>query len=150
MIPGLCAFLLGVIYEFNREPGEVTRCGPCSPDESLLPCARSADDSVSNRSTIHPILTRLGMDVLSGRVIRLRDDDRFRAVGPDNCVVASPTVHLPPHHAHQAPPVAGQAPPKAELEEGEIWFDWAFVDFWKSNYCKTLSPLFWVHCSDVK
>lgn len=25
MIPGLCAFLLGVIYEFNREPGEVTR-----------------------------------------------------------------------------------------------------------------------------
>ncbi len=28
MIPGLCAFLLGVIYEFNREPGEVTRCVP--------------------------------------------------------------------------------------------------------------------------
>lgn len=25
MIPGLCAFLLGVCYEFNREPGEVTR-----------------------------------------------------------------------------------------------------------------------------
>src|SRR5258708_4514318 len=26
VIPGLCAFLLGVCYEFNREPGEVTRC----------------------------------------------------------------------------------------------------------------------------
>ena len=25
MIPGLCALLLGVCYEFNREPGEVTR-----------------------------------------------------------------------------------------------------------------------------
>ena len=25
MIPGLCAFLLGVCYEFNREPGEITR-----------------------------------------------------------------------------------------------------------------------------
>lgn len=25
VIPGLCAFLLGVCYEFNREPGEVTR-----------------------------------------------------------------------------------------------------------------------------
>lgn len=26
VVPGLCAFLLGVCYEFNREPGEVTRC----------------------------------------------------------------------------------------------------------------------------
>lgn len=25
VVPGLCAFLLGVCYEFNREPGEVTR-----------------------------------------------------------------------------------------------------------------------------
>jgi hypothetical protein len=25
LIPGLCAFLLGVCYEFNREPGEITR-----------------------------------------------------------------------------------------------------------------------------
>ena len=31
MIPGLCAFLLGVIYEFNREPGEVTRSVPNAP-----------------------------------------------------------------------------------------------------------------------
>lgn len=20
--------------------------------------------------------------------------------------------------------------------EAEVWFDWAFVDFWKSNYCE--------------
>ena len=26
VVPGLCAFLLGVCYEFNREPGEITRC----------------------------------------------------------------------------------------------------------------------------
>ncbi|KAM5537857.1 hypothetical protein V8D89_008499 [Ganoderma adspersum] len=107
MIPGLCAFLLGVIYEFNREPGEVTR------------------------SIIHPILTRLGIDMLSGRLIHLRDDDRFRAVGPDSFVVASPNAHVPPYHP-QGAPAAGQ--PKPEIEEGEIWFDWAFVDFWKSNY----------------
>lgn len=25
VIPGLCAFVLGTCYEFNREPGEVTR-----------------------------------------------------------------------------------------------------------------------------
>jgi len=24
----------------------------------------------------------------------------------------------------------------ANRDEAEIWFDWAFVDFWKSNYCK--------------
>jgi len=25
IVPGLCAFLLGVCYEYNREPGEITR-----------------------------------------------------------------------------------------------------------------------------
>ncbi|RPD57929.1 hypothetical protein L226DRAFT_538879 [Lentinus tigrinus ALCF2SS1-7] len=108
MIPGLCAFLLGVCYEFNREPGEVTR------------------------ATIYPILTRLGIDMLSGRVIHLRDDDRFKAVGPDSIVVSPQVAHTPSHHPHQAPPSAGL--PKQDVEEGEIWFDWAFVDFWKSNY----------------
>ncbi|KAI0752780.1 p115 like vesicle tethering protein [Daedaleopsis nitida] len=108
MIPGLCAFLLGVCYEFNREPGEVTR------------------------ATIYPILNRLGIDILSGRVIHLRDDERFKAVGPDNAVVVAPSVHVPPHHPPQGPPSASL--PKPEAEEGEMWFDWAFVDFWKSNY----------------
>lgn len=28
VVPGLCSFLLGVCYEFNREPGEVTRYVP--------------------------------------------------------------------------------------------------------------------------
>ncbi|KAH9935197.1 p115 like vesicle tethering protein [Epithele typhae] len=108
MIPGLCALLLGVCYEFNREPGEVTR------------------------ATIHPILMRLGIDTLAGRIVRLRDDDRFKAVGPDVAVVASPTA---PGHKHPsgAPP-ASAGVVKADAEEGELWFDWAFVDFWKSNY----------------
>ncbi|KAI0645108.1 p115 like vesicle tethering protein [Trametes meyenii] len=108
LIPGLCAFLLGVCYEFNREPGEVTR------------------------ATIHPILTRLGIDMLSGRITHLRDDDRFKAIGPDSFVLTSPAAPTPHHQVHQAPPSAGV--PKSDAEEGEIWFDWAFVDFWKSNY----------------
>ncbi|KAH9889346.1 p115 like vesicle tethering protein [Cubamyces lactineus] len=108
VIPGLCAFLLGVCYEFNREPGEVTR------------------------ATIHPILTRLGIDMLAGRITHLRDDDRFKAIGPDSFVLPYPGAPAPHHQAHQGPPSAG--PPKPEPEEGEIWFDWAFVDFWKSNY----------------
>ncbi|TFY64319.1 hypothetical protein EVJ58_g2696 [Rhodofomes roseus] len=101
LVPALCVFLLGVCYEFNREPGEITR------------------------STIHSILTRLGVDMLVGRVIRLREDDRFKAIGPDTLVLTPPSA---PSHL-QAGPAA-----KPEVEEGEMWFDWAFVDFWKSNY----------------
>ncbi|KAK0459266.1 p115 like vesicle tethering protein [Desarmillaria tabescens] len=100
IVPGLCAFLLGVCYEFNREPGEITR------------------------HTIHPILHRLGVDSLVGCVSRLREDERFKSVGPDAMVFLYPPLsHIQPSTA------------KSDAEvEGEIWFDWAFVDFWKSNY----------------
>ncbi|KAJ6488233.1 p115 like vesicle tethering protein [Mycena vitilis] len=101
IVPGLCAFLLGVCYEFNREPGEITR------------------------ATIHPILNRLGVETLIGRMARLREDDRFKSVGPDVVVLPYPA----PQHLQHA------LKSEAEKEkEGEIWFDWAFVDFWKSNY----------------
>ncbi|KAJ7125418.1 p115 like vesicle tethering protein [Mycena epipterygia] len=100
IVPGLCAFLLGVCYEFNREPGEITR------------------------ATIHPILNRLGVETLIGRMARLREDDRFKSVGPDTVVLPYPT----PQHLLQ-PGLKGETE-----KEGEIWFDWAFVDFWKSNY----------------
>ncbi|KAF9047483.1 p115 like vesicle tethering protein [Panaeolus papilionaceus] len=97
LVPGLCAFLLGVCYEFNREPGEITR------------------------STINPIINRLGVDNLVGQMSRFREDERFKAVGPDTVVLPRPasTVQLT------------QAPTP---DEGEIWFDWSFLDFWKSNY----------------
>jgi len=99
VVPGLCTFLLGVCYEFDREPGEITR------------------------STIYPLLDRLGIDTLVGRMARLREDERFKAVGPESIVLPYPT------------PSNIQLGLKPESEnEGEIWFDWAFVDFWKSNY----------------
>lgn len=104
MVPGLCAFLLGICYEYNRDPGEITR------------------------STIHPILNRLGVDNLVGRMVRLREDERFKAIGPDSIVLPYPSAtNLHP----------GLKP--VTESEGEIWFDWAFVDFWKSNYCKPLA-----------
>ncbi|KAJ3575282.1 hypothetical protein NP233_g1210 [Leucocoprinus birnbaumii] len=99
LVPSFCAFLLGSCYEFNREPGEITR------------------------NTIHQIINRLGIDNLVAQVARLREDDRFRAVGPDSVVQASPLT---------TKPVAPQK--TADQEEAEIWFDWAFIDFWKSNY----------------
>lgn len=61
---------------------------------------------------------------------RLREDPRFRAVQPD---------------AFDADGSADASPGAApggdeEVDEGlELWFDWAFVDFWKNHYC----PLLW-------
>ncbi|KIY46130.1 hypothetical protein FISHEDRAFT_47744 [Fistulina hepatica ATCC 64428] len=98
-VPGLCAFLLGICYEFNRDPGEITR------------------------STTYPIIGRLGVDNLVGRMTRLREDERFKAITPESIVLPYPTP------AHFQPGL------KAQQEgESEIWLDWAFVDFWKSNY----------------
>lgn len=75
------------------------------------------------RSTIHPIIGRLSVDTLIGQMARFREDERFKAVGPDSIVLPFPSSALPP------------SVKAAGSEEAEIWFDWAFVDFWKSNYC---------------
>ncbi|KAL4068742.1 p115 like vesicle tethering protein [Scleroderma yunnanense] len=101
LIPGLCAFLLGVCYEFNREPGEITR------------------------STTHPIISRLTVDALVGHMTRVREDDRFKSVGPELMVLSYPA----------APGVLGGSQRTQDQDQdGEIWFDWTFVDFWKSNH----------------
>lgn len=57
---------------------------------------------------------------------RFREDERFKAVGPDSIILSFPPPSLQP----------SVNPAAATPEEGEIWFDWAFVDFWKSNYCE--------------
>ncbi|ORX35648.1 p115 like vesicle tethering protein [Kockovaella imperatae] len=94
LVQGLCAFLLGVCYEFNREPGEITR------------------------GTLHPILhSRIGPDQFVSRMARLREDPRFRAVQPES-FEQDPT----------------QLDPVEDLDDLELWFDWAFVDFWKNHY----------------
>lgn len=54
----------------------------------------------------------------------MREDERFKGVGPDSIVLAYPTpAHLQPNLKPESP------------EDAEIWFDWSFIDFWKSNYC---------------
>jgi len=64
---------------------------------------------------------------------RLREDPRFKAVQPDqfdqedqDALAVAPTA-VPP-----------TTPGLEEFvdDEGEVWFDWAFVDFWKNNYCE--------------
>ncbi len=56
---------------------------------------------------------------------RLREDPRFRAVQPDAFDTEATDGTLPT-------PDLGD-----EIDEGlELWFDWAFVDFWKNHYCE--------------
>lgn len=92
------------------------------------------------RSTIHQIINRLGIDNLVSQIARLREDDRFRAVGPDNVVQVSPLAAQP-----------GPTSSQQVSREAEIWFDWAFVDFWKSNYCKyaVIKVLLWIRLNNV-
>lgn len=91
VVQGLSAFLLGIIYEYNREPGTVTR------------------------ATMHPLLqTRVGPDVFANRILRLREDVRFKNVGPDVLEMVDDEDSNP--------------------SEDGIWFDWPFVEYLKNNY----------------
>lgn len=123
--------MLGVCYEFNREPGEVTRLvlvwvadeleNPLTPRSAL-------------RATLHPILhSRIGPDQFVSRMARLREDPRFKAVQPDQFDQEDQDALA------VAPPAVPPTTPGLEEfvdDEGEVWFDWAFVDFWKNNYCE--------------
>ncbi|SCZ90568.1 BZ3500_MvSof-1268-A1-R1_Chr1-3g02071 [Microbotryum saponariae] len=93
VVQGLCAFLLGICYEYNREPGPITR------------------------ETLHPILhSRVGADQFVSRILRLREDERFRSVGPAVLELIDEEM-------------------EEELgEEQGLWFDYSFVEFLKTNY----------------
>ncbi|KAK4699134.1 intracellular protein transport protein USO1, partial [Phenoliferia sp. Uapishka_3] len=93
-VQGLCAFLLGICYEYNREPGAITR------------------------ETLYPILqSRVGPDQFVSRILRLREDHRFRSVGPNVLEMVDDEDTL-----------------EDLSEEDGLWFDYAFVEFLKTNY----------------
>ena len=85
-----------------------------------------------SRATIRPILDRLGVDNLVGRMARLREDPRLAGAAPDAVVVPRPRSDGTDNY--------GRKPEEASsTDEGELWFDWAFVEFWKANYCELAS-----------
>lgn len=68
---------------------------------------------------MHPILhSRIGADQFATRLLRLRDDARFREVGPDVLELA----------AEEEAAVGTEGAPTG------LWFDWPFVAFWKNNF----------------
>ncbi|GAA5980168.1 hypothetical protein JCM10908_001559 [Rhodotorula pacifica] len=95
VVQGLCTYLLGVCYEYNREPGPISR------------------------ETLHPILqSRVGPDQFVSRILRLREDPRFRNVGPN-------VLELIDEDDALAEDLG---------EENGLWFDFSFVEFLKTNY----------------
>jgi hypothetical protein len=95
VVQGLCTYLLGICYEYNREPGPITR------------------------ETLHPILqSRVGPDQFVSRILRLREDPRFRNVGPN-------VLELIDEDDALAEDLG---------EENGLWFDFSFVEFLKTNY----------------
>lgn len=75
---------------------------------------------------MHPILqSRVGPDQFVSRILRLREDPRFRSVGPGVLEMAEDD----------------QDGSLDELtEEDGLWFDFAFVEFLKTNYSQFLAP----------
>jgi hypothetical protein len=67
---------------------------------------------------------------------RLREDPRFRAVQPD----AFDNESSGPGLGNDPSGLGGNGSfEEEEVDEGlELWFDWAFVDFWKNHYCELI------------
>ncbi|KZO92290.1 hypothetical protein CALVIDRAFT_551102 [Calocera viscosa TUFC12733] len=110
LVQGLAAFLLGTCYEFNTDPGEITR------------------------ATLHPILLKhVGADQFVNRMTRLREDERFKSVTPDSAVVGPGSGGADGAGGGGGgggmQTGQGERPPEAE-----VWFDWSFVEFWKNTY----------------
>ena len=62
---------------------------------------------------------------MTAKIGSAKEDARFREIEPELFVLGYPTPKEASVHAE----VDGEA---------EAWFDWAFLDFWKSNYCNDL------------
>jgi len=78
------------------------------------------------RATIYQVITRLGVDTLTDKIGSAKEDVRFREIEPDSFVFGYPTPK--------------EASVDAEIDgEAETWFDWGFLEFWKSNYCNNLA-----------
>lgn len=72
---------------------------------------------------MHPILhSRVGPEQFVNKISRLREDARFKNVGPDILEMND-----------------ADAEGQEWLEEG-LWFHWPFVEFTRNNYCLSRQP----------
>ncbi|KAL4400429.1 Vesicle-mediated ER to Golgi transport protein [Malassezia pachydermatis] len=94
LLQGLAVFVLGIAYEFHGVQEHET-------------------DGVLTRSSMHPILmTRIGVDQFSTRILAVKSDARFTSCTPETLEDVLTT------------------------ESPTLWFTWPFVEFWKDNYVR--------------
>ena len=62
--------------------------------------------------------------MLADRISSAKEGVRFREIEPESFVLGYPT----PKEVSVDTEIDGEA---------ETWFNWAFLDFWKSNYCNS-------------
>ncbi|SJX64870.1 related to transport protein USO1 [Sporisorium reilianum f. sp. reilianum] len=161
LIQGLAAFLLGVAYEFDTDPGK----------------------AAVTRATMHPILhSRIGADQFAVRINRIAEDVRFHEVTPDvlekliaveeqaeadelrakqlaeakaaaAAAAAAKAASSDPSASASATADAATPEDKEKADEeaqdkdlevnglghlskrrrAGLWFDWSFVEFWRAN-----------------
>ncbi|KAK0523315.1 Vesicle-mediated ER to Golgi transport protein [Tilletia horrida] len=140
MLQSLAAYLLGIAYEFDTDPGQIA----------------------VDRATLFGILkARIGEDEFGTRVRRLKEDRRFASVGPDVLSLVgsggslgrsgAPNGSLAQLEAQadafvlalasgastaDVPfvPAASATGGLGDDEWDGLWFDWPFVEAWKNNY----------------
>ncbi|KAE8225870.1 hypothetical protein CF319_g1443 [Tilletia indica] len=140
MLQSLAAYLLGIAYEFDTDPGQIA----------------------VDRATLFGILkARIGEDEFGTRVRRLKEDRRFASVGPDVLSLVGAggslgrsgapagtlaqleaqadafVIALANGGAGSDVPIAPALASTGRLGDDEwdgLWFDWPFAEAWKNNY----------------
>ena len=75
-----------------------------------------------DRAVAHQTITRPGVDVLADRIGSAKEDVHFRELELESFI---PRYRTPE-----------EVSVNAEVDgEAGTWFDWVFLEFWKSNHC---------------
>lgn len=75
----------------------------------------------------------MSADAIVTRMTRVREDDRFKTITPESIILPYPGSQ---------PGLKGNT----KGGEHELWLDWGFVEFWKSEICKYSSETGRVLC----
>ncbi|PWN24291.1 hypothetical protein BCV69DRAFT_280185 [Microstroma glucosiphilum] len=144
LLVGLGTWVLGAIYEWGpavpapAKPaqGKGGKGGKGKADSSTAASNEPASDAITRQEVYDLVTSRIGLDQFEAKLDRLRDDSRLKLVGPD---VLDKVGSRPDPIANASKEVkegnmGGSA--ADEGEEGdlpEIWFDWNWAEFWRSE-----------------
>jgi hypothetical protein len=144
LLVGLGTWVLGAIYEWGpavpapvkSAPSKGGKGGKGKPEPSATTISEPANDAITRQEVYDLVTSRIGLDQFEAKLDRLRDDSRLKLVGPD---VLDKVGSRPDPIANAGKEVKEGivgGPSADEGEEGdlpEIWFDWNWAEFWRSE-----------------